>query len=361
MHVTERAEFNLTDFDQLGTLLMSGFEDWKKCGEVNIRYDGDLALFNYTDKAQYAGRWNWFERVSRGLIMNRKTGQIVARPFDKFFNWLEGGRRATGHIVTVTEKLDGSLGVAYRSDSGYKIATRGSFDSEQAKWATLQLGGRYFLDDFPEHWTLMFEIIYPENRIVVDYGKREALVLLAIRDIISGDYVPFFPDVYEIAEARGWQTPKVFAFNDLTTIIERTGIIGADEEGYVVEFSDGQRFKFKGDRYRELHRLISGLTYKNTVKALQAGTIDYIRSQVPEEMLADFDGWLFDINTRVMEIGSRVRMMMAQAPRDDRKTFALWVRANCQDISALMFRTYDGQSVQDLVYKQILEEAKDEI
>ena len=57
-----------------------------------VRRKGELAIFNYTKAAQFAERWNFFERVSRGLILNAVTGEVVARSFDKFFNWGEGGR-----------------------------------------------------------------------------------------------------------------------------------------------------------------------------------------------------------------------------------------------------------------------------
>src|SRR5262249_21253305 len=118
------------------TLAKSGFTDWKQYGNVTVKKHGDLLIFNYNTMAQYEGRWNFFEQVSRGLIINWKTGEIVARPFDKFYNWMEGGRRAKGHIVAITEKLDGSLAVLLRTPEGYRISTRGEITSKQAQWAT---------------------------------------------------------------------------------------------------------------------------------------------------------------------------------------------------------------------------------
>jgi len=149
----------------------------------------------------------------------------------------------------------------------------------------------------PEELTLLFEIIYPDNRIVVDYHGLQALVLLAARNRHTGAYLPFFPDVYELGQRYGFPTPQVFTFNNLTEIIERTGAISAAEEGYVVEFSDGDRYKFKGDKYLELHKLISGLSFKHTLEAVASGTVDYIRSQIPDEFLGQFNGWVTQIAT----------------------------------------------------------------
>src|SRR5579885_3015802 len=99
--------------EQIQELVRQGFTDWKRFGDVNVRADGDLLIFNYSQLAQYAARWNFFEQISRGLIIHARTGEVVARAFDKFFNWLEGGRSSQGHIVSVTEKVDGSLGILY--------------------------------------------------------------------------------------------------------------------------------------------------------------------------------------------------------------------------------------------------------
>src|SRR5262245_12579260 len=90
--------------EDIQTLAKQGFENWLQYGDVNVSRRGDLLLFDYTTAAHIANRWNFFERVSRGLIVNRRTGEIVARPFDKFFYWLNG-HKPNGHIVTVTEKI----------------------------------------------------------------------------------------------------------------------------------------------------------------------------------------------------------------------------------------------------------------
>ena len=56
------------------------------------------------------------QQLQRGGVV----GRIVARPFDKFFYWMANGMRASGHIVTVTEKADGSLGILYRHKEQYR-------------------------------------------------------------------------------------------------------------------------------------------------------------------------------------------------------------------------------------------------
>lgn len=350
----------ITGISDIQQLAVAGFTDWKKYGEITTDTDGNLITFNYTAKAQYEGRWNFFERVSRGLIVNRKTGEVVARAFDKFFNWMERGEKASGHIVSVTEKLDGSLGILYRLDGGYRIATRGAFHSDQAEWATQFLSSHHDLAGLADELTLLFEIVYPENRVVVDYRGREALVLLAARNRYTGAYLPFFPDVYELGTKYGLPLPKVHSFNNITEIIERTGSLDISEEGYVVEFSDGTRWKFKGDKYLELHRLIFGLSFKKTLAAVASGSVDYIRSQIPDEFLGEFTGWVEQIGSVVEEIKGRVQRAFNAAPRSSRKDFALWVQANHKDLASYLFAMFDDKPIEPMIYRMAFENLRDE-
>ena len=85
----------------------------------------------------------------------------------------------------VYEKLDGSLGILYWLGDEPYIATRGSFESPQAQIAT-ELLRAYDLSGLDRRRTYLFEIIYPENRIVVNYDDRRELVLLAIIDTATG-------------------------------------------------------------------------------------------------------------------------------------------------------------------------------
>lgn len=350
----------ITSIEQIQQLAKSGFTEWKQLGDVSVEREGDLLIFNYTARAQYEGRWNFFERVSRGLIVNAQTGEIAARAFDKFYNWLQNGQKANGHIVSITEKMDGSLGILYRVDGAYRISTRGNFHSNQAEWATQFLHEHYQLDGLPDELTLLFEIIFPDNRVIVDYHGREDLVLIAARNRFTGDYLPFFPDLQLLADKYGFPLPKVYSFNNISEIIALTGKLDKDEEGFVVEFSDGQRFKFKGDKYLELHRLVFSLSFKNTLQAIVTNQVDYIREQIPDEFLADFNGWVKEIEETRERIQREVAEVFAQAPKDTRKDFAVWVMSNHKDISPYLFALLDGYPLEPIIYKKAFENRPNE-
>ena len=77
------------------------------------------------------------------LIVDTRDNEVLARPFDKFFNWGEGGRTSDAPIVAVMEKMDGSLIIGFHHDGRWRAATRGSFTSYQAKRGTQILRSTY--------------------------------------------------------------------------------------------------------------------------------------------------------------------------------------------------------------------------
>jgi RNA ligase len=340
----------ITAIADIQRLASTGFTNWLAYGDVNVVQRGDLLLFDYTTAAHVANRWNFFERVCRGLIINRQTGEVVARPFDKFFYWLEG-YKASGHIVTITEKVDGSLGILYRHKGECRVATKGSFFSPQARWATGFLRDHFDLTDLPDELTLLFEIIYPDNRIIVDYGQREDLVLLVARNRLTGDYLPFFPDLYEMGHRYGFTLPRSYQFNSVDDIIAQTGGLDSNFEGWVVEFSDGQRFKFKMDEYVEVHKLLRGLNFPNILQEVARGNINYILQTVPDAFLDATKLWVDDIRAVVSELTMQTAVIYAAAPKSSREAFNAWVHEVHPSLEPYLMAMFNGQDLETVVYK----------
>lgn len=346
--------------NDVADLLVGGFDNWKQYGNVNVTHKGDLSLFSYNVHAVIENEWTPFELMSRGLIINNVTGEIVARPFDKFFNWFEHGRTGKGHIKLALEKMDGSLGILYRDNGKYKIATRGKFDGEQAEWATKFLYENYPGLYVPEQYTLLFEIIYPENRIIVDYGNSYRLVLLAIRNRFTGEYQPFFSDgkelsVFEFAHASGFSLPKVFNFNNIETIIEWTETLTENEEGCVIYLSDGSLWKFKGYEYLKWHKAVSGFNaFEAVYSALLDGDVSKVFGMFPNNLYDELNyaiGVFEDFKSR---IDNALYNIHKSAPKNDRKSFALIVKDT--EYAPLLFKMLDGtltdRDIYEFIYKR---------
>ena len=143
-----------------------------------------LTIWNYTDKVQYDGVWDDVTLQCRGLITENVTGSVLVRPFNKFFNYEElvgkGFIPSKGDYVYIQDKMDGSLGILFNYDDEWVMATRGSFTSEQAIKGLEIVKSMYFLDSWLKEYAYLVEIIYPENRIVVDYKGKEKVVFLSV-------------------------------------------------------------------------------------------------------------------------------------------------------------------------------------
>jgi RNA ligase len=341
----------IQSIEDIQALVREGFSDWQTLGNVTVRAFDKLLIFNYNQLAQYAEEWNIFEILSRGLIIHSGTGEIVARSFDKFFNWGEKGRYTTAPIVNITEKLDGSLGILYRHEGGYRIATRGSLESEQALWATDYLNRHFELSSLPDELTLLFEIIYPGNRIVVDYEGREDLVLLAARNRFTGEFLPY-SGVKALASLYSFNLPKVYRFEGIETLFSNLEELTSNEEGFVAEFADGQRFKFKGKRYLELHKLISTLSFKNVLAAMESGALEQYLEAIPDEFLTEARQWIAQIDGTIASEKARLDWIFAQSPKDHtRREFALWVNEHHKQDSRYLFALLDNKPLRPIILK----------
>src|ERR1700675_2384986 len=256
--------------------------------QVHPKYS-ELAIFNYTEAAQFDRLWNDATNKCRGLILRLDNGvldenaEVVARPFNKFHNlnteYAPGTMEANlpAEAPLVTTKLDGSMGVVYLYADEYRVATRGSFDSDQARWASAWYEQHQLVHpaSWPADVTPVCEVIYAANRIVVDY-TFEGLVLLSMIDNETGRELAR-ADVEVWAKVNG--LPVVPKFDK--TLAECAAENTANEEGYVLSYSNGVKVKVKFEEYVRLHRILTGLNPKTVWEMLSQGQADAIANLLP--------------------------------------------------------------------------------
>jgi RNA ligase len=224
----------------------------------------DLIIFTYTRECQYARAWDNVTRLARGLIFNRVTGELLARPYQKFFNLLETFETQILNLpegpFTVTEKLDGSLGIQYFYKGEYWIATKGSFVSDQSNWATEWLRKNVRLEKIRSELTYLYEIIYKKNKIVVDYGDYEGLTLLGCIDTATGHEVSY-EELIEIGlDIDAPVVRREIGFSSMEDLYTYCKTLPSTKEGFVVTFSNGLKVKIKGDEYCKIHKLLTRMT-----------------------------------------------------------------------------------------------------
>ncbi len=311
---------------------------------------GELLIYNYTAKAQYDRMWTSETMQCRGLILD-VDGAIVARPLPKFFNLQEYKESLPAEPFDVYEKLDGSLGILYWHRDQPYIASRGSFNSDQAIKAN-QILLTLYAESIPflnKSLTYLFEIIYPSNRIVVDYGTFEGLVLLAVIETESGqecDINDFMPLGFPIAK-------KYDGFKDLNAI---ANLNEQNQEGFVIRFASGLRLKFKFADYVKLHRVLTQVTSKVIWEMLRDRTpFEDVLERVPDE----FYNWVKETKTSLIsqyqQIEDAAKMdferIVAVVDRCDRKEMAKHILA-CQN-HTILFSLLDGKDYSDYIWRTI--------
>lgn len=316
----------------------------------------DLIIWNYSQHCQFYGAWDEFTTMARGLITDLE-GNIVARPFKKFFNL---GQDPNQSLPTedpiIYEKLDGSLGIQfYDNNLAPVIATRGSFNSDQAIWATKWLQQKFPVNIFLKDKTYLYEIIYPQNRIVIDYKNKSGLMLLAVVDIETGLEDP---DLLRDEAARlNFKTAERIRYSDLNHLIESAKKLPGDQEGYVFHWPDHNnlRLKIKGDEYVRLHRLITGFSNKSIWELLANGqSMDEMLEKVPDE----FYQWVklvkqdlehsFDY---LNDVAGEAYLEVKDLPT--RKDQALEIMKNHKDFSDLIFGLLDKKDISSMIWKRL--------
>lgn len=307
----------------------------------------DLWIYNYTPIAQFSRAWDEYTLMARGLILDAE-GNIVARPFTKFFNYGEyEGEIPTDEQMIVTEKMDGSLGIMYwlPNDPWPRLATRGSFTSEQALKGT-EILLTILRATHPRGWlnnglTYLFEIIYPQNRIVINYGTQEKLVLLAVNDAKGRGEV----------DIEDYRENPIFPFEVVSTypakaIEELTTEHRDNAEGYVLHWPKaGLRLKIKHDEYVRLHRIVTGVSNKSIWEVLRQGeSFDEILDNIPDE----FYDWVSGVRDKLQAQHDKAIATAAavydQVDKTDRKAAAQAMAGTDNTTRAIVFALLDGKT-----------------
>ena len=334
---------NINELTELQAMLDGGYITRRK------HPTADLFIHNYTAKAQYDNVWNETTLTCRGLITDA-SGLIVSRPFRKFFN-LEQVEQLPNEPFEVFEKMDGSLGISYWIDDEPCIATRGSFDSEQAKVANKILSTCNTMILLPDY-TYLFEIIYPQNKVVIDYGQRSELVLLAVIENDTGNEFSF-PDVAR----RAWEWagfPVVKSYSEVTDINQLKNLTLPNAEGFVIRFASGFRVKVKLAEYVRLHKLLTGITEKTILEdyLMTGASIEELLEHVPDE----FNEWvrktIDTFRTQYGDIMSKALEIMNSTQAITRKEYAdVFTKT---PYAAILFKMLDGKDYSQLIWKMLI-------
>lgn len=364
-----------------------------------------LLGFKYTTNTVYSEDWDNVSLHARGIVFDYTTGEVLARPFDKFFNLGEMIDTETGELkpiagyvkqhlgfdnlsgdykhqkFRVMDKLDGSLGIAFWTGTDWYVKTAGSFESDQAKWANEWFDMIVDPNVLDTSKTYLFEIIYDEDKHPIEYDF-EGLVLLGIVDTKTGIEEPL-SEILRVAKELNIRHAEVLEFTDFDEVVKYAKELPKTKEGVVITFENGFKLKVKGDEFLALQKIFHFLTkdvvYENFLwksadanpEASVKDNLIYVFNEgfivnIPEEM-EDMKKYAYDLYDNflyycsVVELLGRGARAMADKGRERRYIYESVVQSLTEMelkclVDAVMKYLTAGQlteKVRNSIYKQL--------
>jgi RNA ligase len=310
-------------------------------------------------------------RELRGIAFSADGSHVISRPYDKFFNIGEKEETLISNLDftqphVVLNKLDGSMirTIPVYDGKSFRLGTRAGLTSVSMQaekfWVRPENYERYlnFFKACEEiNQTPIFEYIGPSNRIVL-YYEKEDLILTAMRNKESGEYVPYW-SMEGFAYDEKWMIPCVEPlFDSSENLTDRIAKLQG-LEGAVVRFENGLQVKCKADDYVDKHRAVSQLKLeKDVLKLIFTNALDDVLPILNEDVRKQVESYRNNVVTKANEFEVRLQEKYAniygevvkvasEYSHDFRREFAKAVLANerYKRDSKFLFNMLDGKEV----------------
>jgi RNA ligase len=319
-------------------------QDYKGRGLIKSSEKDGYTVWCYTQQAVVERAWDDVTRACRGLVL-APDGSLVSRPFQKFHNWGEPEAVIERGPFLAFDKMDGTLIVVGNHIDSAIVSTKGSFTTWHSEAARELLLG--FVP--PPGQTALFELIHPENRIVVDYGDYTGLVFLGGVDNETGADLGR-PD--EVGLDMGWHgdivVQRSFNLKSMLNTIQNPEA-GPNREGFVVvwprENAPWNRVKLKFALYVQLHGIYTGLTNRRVWECLVTDSLGELLDIAPDELHADIG----DVAAAIMEEADVMLreasdvVALAQTLPNRKEQAEMIIDRLDRPVSALAFKMLDGK------------------
>lgn len=249
---------------------------------VRVKESGipGVVACNFTRKAFYKGAWDEQTVRARGLFLDKNTGEVVARGYDKFFNVGQSGAPATirdlateatreaqdneHYNVALRKKHNGFLAIVAAVNGNLVVLSKSgvtAYSREAERILRAQIGDagcerlRRVLAD--NNLSATFECISKNDPHMVYYTKDEMIFLDFIYNAPDYDPMPLdaaFTVIRTVDPLMPVAESKTLAYwwmwenaTDLANIITRMAEKASHEhsEGYVISYGDGRMAKIK--------------------------------------------------------------------------------------------------------------------
>ena len=301
-------------------------------------------------------------RECRGLIFDSLSGDLIRRPFHKFFNVNEREETQSHQIDlrrshTIYDKLDGSMVTPFqicKQDGIYHLrwgTKMGITEVSQQAEVFVAKNPKYnkfakFLMRYGS--TPIFEWCTTQQQIVLEY-KTDRLVLLAVRDNLSGQY---YDDAQVAVWARDFDIEMVDVLDsdtDMNAFIAKVKD-ETDIEGYVISFDDGHKVKIKTDWYVRLHRTYDLIrSDKNVANLILHNELDDLIPMLMDDQVKRVTEYEKTFWRKFNRKGQKLQKIVVDAKErygDDRKAIAINVASKLHKFDrSFVFKLLDDRDL----------------
>ena len=290
-------------------------------------------------------------RECRGLVLDSNNNwEIVARGFDRFFNWGEcqsDAGKFDWDNCYASVKHDGTMLLVYRWNGRICVNTRFSWANDKMvtgfsfrELFDMAVGDEglkrleeYYKDN--PRATLVFELVGPYNKIVRHYSSTDVFLINARPEPMK-EHSP--ANIKSLAEKLGFKPTEFEPIKSAFDIVDRISKLPEDHEGFVAVDCQGNRWKFKSDTYIALHALKDNgnvATAKYAIPLILQGKSDDIVAKFPEigEIYNKISEYISEQINLCQDIYNGISKI------ENQKEFALKVKEICPNglIGSMMF------------------------
>lgn len=314
---------------------------------IAVKEHPTLPLLNFKYSQIDSPKSHPIVRESRGIVLERGTWRVVAKPFTRFFNfgenvdnWADFVKEGS-HLI---DKEDGSLIILYYYKDDWRINTSGSFgldnmgaykDWQEFFWAC----ANFSKSDLAPYkgMTLLFEICSMDNQVVLIYDKPKTY-LIGLVDNEQSFYEFTEPELDSVAAKLNCDRPRYLVYTNQGNYLD---FVKADiskkeadlHEGLILRDKNNLRFKWKTQKYLTLHRMSD-----NGNLALPKNLIPVILNNEQDEVLAYFpslEGRVNDIAEDIEDLRLNTEKLWQEHKDLPLKEFAMAVKDS--ESSGLLF------------------------
>lgn len=291
-------------------------------------------------------------REARGIKFDFDTGNIIARPYHKFFNVDERAETmfekvdlSKPHVVY--EKLDGSMVHPMLVCGHLRWATKMGITDTSMQAEEYIANSKLPYEEFAKYligkgMTPIFEWCSNKNRIVLSY-PTDQLILTAVRNMESGEYINLESIDTNVIPI----VPKVDKPVDTIRNTENM-------EGIVIRFDTGHMLKLKSEWYVLRHNSKEAIIReKNVFKYCMEDKIDDIIPFLTEDDGKKLWDFYYKLDAKLIGLATKLELEFVDLnseAKGSRKTFA---ELNKGVHKQFMFKILDGHNIYDTLKSTI--------